>query len=64
VGPIRVDFARRLNLGPELVVGQLPGQTVTYPTDSGCFGLGNSGQHFAGAPDGLCNLQISIGEAF
>ena len=64
VGPIRVDFARRLNLGPELVVGQLPGQGVTYSTDSGCFGLGNSGQHFAGAPDGLCNLQISIGEAF
>jgi translocation and assembly module TamA len=64
VGPIRVDFARRLNIGPPLVVQQLPGQSISYPVDSGCFGLGNSGRSFAGAPDGLCNLQISIGEAF
>lgn len=64
VGPIRVDFGRRLNIGPPLPVQQLPGQVVTFPVDSGCFGLGNAGTRYAGAPEGLCTLQISIGEAF
>ncbi|HEX8705725.1 MAG TPA: polymerase, partial [Myxococcaceae bacterium] len=59
VGPIRFDIARRLNVGPPLLV------TGGAPTSSGtCFGLGSKKTDYAGAPEGLCTIQLSIGEAF
>ncbi len=70
VGPIRLDIARRLNIGRGLPVAT-PG--YIYPDSGGCFGIGSSwsttgpktrGATFAGAPDGLCALHLSIGEAF
>jgi translocation and assembly module TamA len=61
VGPIRVDFARRLNVGPPLPV---EGLGYTYPASGTCFGLGSKKTIYAGAPDGLCTFQLSIGEAF
>lgn len=61
VGPVRVDIARRLNIGPPLFVGS-PG--YTYPSSGTCFGLGSKKNIYAGAPDGLCTFQLSIGEAF
>ncbi|WP_343073653.1 BamA/OMP85 family outer membrane protein [Pyxidicoccus fallax] len=70
VGPIRLDIARRLNIGRGLPV-TTPG--YIYPDSGGCFGLGSSwringprtrGATYAGAPEGLCALHLSIGEAF
>jgi translocation and assembly module TamA len=70
VGPIRVDIARRLNIGRGLPVST-PG--YIYPDSGGCFGLGTRWRTngprsregtFAGAPDGQCALHLSIGEAF
>lgn len=61
VGPIRVDIARRLNIGPPLPV---EGAGYTYPSSGTCFGLGGKKTTYAGAPDGLCTFQLSIGEAF
>ncbi|MDQ3264061.1 MAG: BamA/TamA family outer membrane protein [Myxococcota bacterium] len=62
VGPIRIDLARRLPIGPPLQITN-PGQA--YPSDSSCFGLfGSSGTAFSGAPEGLCTFHLSIGEAF
>ncbi len=70
VGPIRLDIARRLNIGRGLPVAP-PG--YIYPDSGGCFGIGSSWSPngpktrsgtFAGAPDGLCALHLSIGEAF
>jgi translocation and assembly module TamA len=71
VGPIRVDFARRLQVGrpPELfavVNGQIAPQR--YYVDDSCFGLGGSGlsgsNGTVAVTDNLCVLHISIGEAF
>lgn len=65
VGPVRVDFAYRLNVGPPLPVVDPFGGTLEYPTQTGCFGLfGPSGTTYAGGPEGQCSLHISIGEAF
>jgi translocation and assembly module TamA len=61
VGPIRVDIARRLNVGPPLPV---TGDGYTYPPSGTCFGLGSKKTDYAGAPEGLCTFQLSIGEAF
>lgn len=61
VGPIRVDIARRLNVGPPLPV---EGDGYTYPASGTCFGLGGKKSTYAGAPEGLCTFQLSIGEAF
>ncbi len=74
VGPIRLDIARRLNIGKPLPIfdpttGQA-GETVNGFKD--CFGLGaNKGSDgksvavpYAGAPEGLCTFFLSIGEAF
>lgn len=70
VGPIRLDIARRLNIGRGLPVST-PG--YIYPDSGGCFGLGSRWRTngprsregtFAGAPDGQCAVHISIGEAF
>jgi translocation and assembly module TamA len=63
VGPIRIDFGYRPDIGPPLPVTQPPGSSLSYPTRSSCFGLGSGGPR-AGAPEGPCVLQISIGEAF
>jgi translocation and assembly module TamA len=63
VGPIRVDFGFRPDVGPPLPVTQAPGGSLTFPARSGCFGLGSSGPS-AGAPEGPCVLHVSIGEAF
>jgi len=60
VGPLRVDIARRLNIGDPL---QVQGGEYTYPSGS-CFGLGSKEAPYAGAPEGLCTFQLSIGEAF
>ncbi len=61
VGPIRLDIARRLNIGAPLFV---EGAGYTYPASGSCFGLGSKKTTYAGAPDGLCTFQLSIGEAF
>ncbi|HVX94373.1 MAG TPA: BamA/TamA family outer membrane protein [Polyangia bacterium] len=67
IGPIRVDFGRRLLVGqpvPLFVVnaaGQITQQP--YAVNESCFGLGGSGVPTP-VPDGLCALHVSIGEAF
>jgi translocation and assembly module TamA len=61
VGPIRLDIARRLNIGPPLLE---PSSEYTYPGSGTCFGLGSKKTLYAGAPEGLCTIQLSIGEAF
>jgi translocation and assembly module TamA len=63
IGPIRLDFGYRLDVGPPLEVFQPPGTSLTYPTRSSCFGLGSGGPT-AGAPEGPCVVHVSIGEAF
>jgi translocation and assembly module TamA len=67
VGPIRVDFARRLQVGrppPLYEVDATTGRIVqeSYKVDDSCFGLGGSGSSVV--TDNLCVLHISIGEAF
>ncbi|GMT98333.1 hypothetical protein KH5H1_24520 [Corallococcus caeni] len=69
VGPIRLDIARRLNIGRGLPVSD-PG--YIYPSSGGCLGFGrkfdkastSADAAYAGAPEGLCAVHISIGEAF
>ena len=63
LGPIRLDFGYRLDIGPPLPVFQAPGAPLAYPTRSSCFGLGKGGPS-AGAPEGPCVIHLSIGEAF
>ncbi len=68
IGPVRLDLARRLPFGrlPPLYAPDQYGNIVEqrpYPVDSGCFGL--FGSHpVTPVTDGLCVLQVSIGEAF
>ena len=62
VGPIRVDLAYRLPIGPPLIVNNPLG--VNYNTDTTCFGLGFIGGHRSGSPEGVCAFHLSIGEAF
>ncbi len=69
VGPIRLDVARRLNVGPPLPL--LDPREVFEPSTGSCFGIGG-GRKLApgeprtgsGNPEGLCAFHISIGEAF
>ena len=68
IGPIRVDFARRLPFGtpPQLfAVEPTTGRILQLPyaVDDSCFGLGGSNVNTVVA-DNLCVLHISIGEAF
>jgi translocation and assembly module TamA len=67
VGPVRIDFARRLQLGrpPPLFAVDATGKIVaqSYKVDDSCFGLGGSGGD-GKVTDNLCVLHISIGEAF
>jgi len=65
VGPIRLDVARRLNVGPALPVIPAVGQVGAVPVSSGCFGLFESkNTRYAGSPESPCTLHVSIGEAF
>ncbi|ATB43422.1 outer membrane protein [Cystobacter fuscus] len=80
VGPIRVDIARRLNIGQPLpILRSTAGSPTTLGGLGDCFGLGvkkqtivedgvsktvNVTRNYAGAPEGLCTFFLSIGEAF
>ncbi|HYV44562.1 MAG TPA: BamA/TamA family outer membrane protein [Myxococcaceae bacterium] len=63
VGPIRIDIARRLDVGAPLpLIG--PGNLVPM-TRPGCFGLlPPRDPAYAGSPEGQCAFHLSIGEAF
>ncbi len=63
IGPIRLDLGYRLDIGPPLPVAQSPGASLSYRARNSCFGFGSGGPR-AGAPEGPCVIQISIGEAF
>lgn len=66
VGPVRVDFGRRLQVGrpPPLFAVDTDGRVTEQPykVDDSCFGLGGTGGSVVS--DNLCALHISIGEAF
>jgi len=72
VGPIRVDLATRV-AGPALPIS-FADSTSVAAVHRGCFGLfenrgrlamdDNDDAKYAGAPEGLCAFQLSIGEAF
>lgn len=66
VGPVRVDFGRRLQVGrpPALFAVDATGRVVeqSYKVDDSCFGLGGTGGSVV--TDNLCVLHVSIGEAF
>ncbi len=67
VGPIRLDIARRLNIGRALINADpdLPPEKRVFRGEPSCFGLfKGDNQEYAGAPEGLCTFHISIGEAF
>ncbi len=68
IGPIRVDLARRLQIGrlpPLFGLNESTGaiEVVNYAADDSCFGLGGSGR-VTPVTDNLCVLHLSIGEAF
>jgi translocation and assembly module TamA len=65
VGPIRLDLAYRLNIGPRLPI-YFPDKIPLNVPDQGCFGLGHPTGHSqtGGAPEGPCAFHLSIGEAF
>ena len=67
VGPVRLDFARRLPVGrppPLFAVDATSGRAVEQPyrVDDSCFGIGGSGRSIVA--DNLCVFHLSIGEAF
>jgi len=75
IGPIRLDIARRLNIGPPLSVQQQnPSLPLNPPTaQSGFFGLGGGIFGFiggknqpgdAGYPESAWSFHLSIGEPF
>lgn len=64
VGPVRLDLAYRLPFGPPLPVYDVPDQELTYLPASGCFGIGRTSDTRGGAPEGVCAIHLSIGEAF
>jgi translocation and assembly module TamA len=68
IGPVRLDVARRLPVGrlPPLYTTDTSGNILPpspYAVDNGCFGLFSS-HPVTSVTDGLCVLQVSIGEAF
>jgi translocation and assembly module TamA len=67
VGPIRVDLARRLQVGrpPPLLTVDAAGNIITLPyrVNDSCFGLGGA-RYDTVVTDTLCVLSVSIGEAF
>ncbi|WP_233261668.1 BamA/TamA family outer membrane protein [Vitiosangium sp. GDMCC 1.1324] len=69
VGPVRLDLARRLNIGSPLpVFDPNTGKADVVGGAGDCFGLGGTdapeGKKYAGAPEGFCTFFLSIGEAF
>jgi translocation and assembly module TamA len=77
VGPVRLDIARRLNIGRPLPIFDpaTGGGATTLGGLGDCFGIGGTderdpdtgrfvGKEYAGAPEGLCTFFLSIGEAF
>jgi translocation and assembly module TamA len=76
VGPIRIDLAYRLNIGPSLplrtpltidpATGQIVPQypPVAFDGARGCFVGGFSNAGHAGFPESPCAFHIFIGEAF
>jgi outer membrane protein assembly factor BamA len=64
IGPIRLDFAYRLNKGKPLPIISDPTHPVYAPGGSECFGIGTGSTTYAGYPEGRCALTISIGEAY
>ncbi len=64
VGPLRLDFGRRLPFGPPLEVMQPPGQHLRYPIQYSCFGFFGQAPGYAGSPEGICAFHLSVGEAF
>jgi translocation and assembly module TamA len=64
VGPVRLDLAYRLPVGPGLPVFEAPAESLTFRPSSGCFGIGSGTPNHAGAPEGICSIHLSIGEAF
>lgn len=76
IGPIRVDFARRLQRGrPPTLFAIDPGTGVvtaqSYDVNDSCFGLGGSARTLDAArpyqnavTDNLCAFHLAIGEAF
>lgn len=68
IGPIRIDFARRLQRGsppPLLSIDSTTGaiSRVPYQVDDSCFGLGGS-KRTTVVSDNLCVFHLAIGEAF
>jgi len=64
IGPIRVDFAYRLNHGGPLPIITDPAHPVYAPGGTECFGIGTGSTTYGGFPEGRCALTISIGEAY
>ncbi|HEY1907851.1 MAG TPA: BamA/TamA family outer membrane protein, partial [Myxococcaceae bacterium] len=64
IGPIRLDFAYRLNAGGPLPIISDPAHPVFAPAGSECFGIGTGSTTYGGYPEGRCALTISIGEAY
>ncbi|WP_375768001.1 BamA/TamA family outer membrane protein [Archangium gephyra] len=71
VGPLRLDMARRLNIGRPLpIFDPATGAATTEGGLGDCFGIGGveanaaEGNTYAGSPEGLCTFFLSIGEAF
>jgi translocation and assembly module TamA len=68
IGPIRIDFARRLKRGrppPLLEIGATGTvSSVPYTIDDSCFGLGGTTGAMTMGTDSLCAFHIAIGEAF
>jgi translocation and assembly module TamA len=64
IGPIRLDFAYRLNHGGPLPIISDPAHPVYAPAGSECFGIGTGSTTYGGYPEGRCALTISIGEAY
>jgi translocation and assembly module TamA len=67
IGPIRIDFARRLQRGrppPLLEITAAGVSQVRYDIDDSCFGIGGTSGRTSMGTDGLCVFHIAIGEAF
>ncbi|HYO59569.1 BamA/TamA family outer membrane protein [Archangium sp.] len=71
VGPVRLDLARRLNIGRPLpIFDPATGGATALGGLGDCFGIGgtkvgdSANNLYAGAPEGYCTFFLSIGEAF
>jgi len=73
IGPVRLDLAFRLpGIGGPLEISQPGASDTKFPSNGGCFGIGNryaginsaEAPQYSGAPDDQCSFHLSIGEAF